>query len=53
MCDPKSPMSTVQLEFPRMHGSNFPDFPEGPFVLMAGGLQSELGVAFSAQMCLV
>ena len=29
------------------HRSDFPGFPEGPFVLMTGRLQSEPGVAFS------
>jgi hypothetical protein len=35
------------------HRSDFPGFPEGPFVLMTGRLQSEPGVAFSAPKCLV
>ena len=35
------------------HRSDFPGFPEGPFVLMTGRLQSEAGVAFSAPKCLV
>jgi len=49
----------IQLEFLRMnpdfevHGSDFPGFPEGPFVLIAGRLQSEPDVAFSALKCLV
>ena len=33
--------------------SDFPGFPEGPFVLMAGRSQSEPGVAFSAPEWLV
>lgn len=33
--------------------SDFPGFPEGPFVLVAGRPQSEPGVAFSAPKCLV
>jgi len=33
--------------------SDFPGFPEGPFVLVAGRLQSEPGVAFSAPKYLV
>jgi hypothetical protein len=40
----------TEYEAPRI---DFPGFPEGPFVLMTGRLQSEPGVAFSAPKCLV
>ncbi len=35
------------------HRSDFPGFPEGPFVLVAGRLQSEPDLALSAPKCLV
>ena len=35
------------------HRSDFPDFPEGPFGLVAGRLQSEPDLALSAPKCLV
>jgi hypothetical protein len=35
------------------HRSDFPGFPEGPFVLVAGRLQSEPELALSAPKCLV
>jgi hypothetical protein len=35
------------------HRSDFPGFPEGPFVLVAGRLQSEPDLALSAPKCVV
>ena len=35
------------------HLSDFPGFPEGPFVLAAGRLQSEPDLTLSAPKCLV
>jgi hypothetical protein len=35
------------------HRSDVPGFPEGPFVLVAGRLQSEPDLALSAPKCLV
>ena len=35
------------------HRSDFRGFPEGPFVLVAGRLQSEPNLALSAPKCLV
>jgi len=42
----------MNTEF-EVHRSDFPGFPEGPFVLMTGRLQSEPGVAFLAPKCLI
>ena len=42
----------MNLDF-EAHGGDFPGFPEAPFVLMAGRLQSEPGVVFAAPKCLV
>ena len=35
------------------HRSDFPGFPEGPFVLVAGRLESEPDLALSSPKCLV
>jgi hypothetical protein len=35
------------------HCSDFPGFPEGPLVLVAGRLQSEPDLALSVPKCLV
>jgi hypothetical protein len=35
------------------HRSDFPGFPEGPFVLLAGRLQSKPDLALSTPKCLV
>ena len=50
--DKKAGILRMNTEY-KAHRSDFPGFPEGPFVLMTGRLQSEPSVAFSAPKCLV